>query len=73
MRIYVKAVPRSSKNEVIKISEREYKIRLTAPPVDGEANAMLVKILAEYFAIAKRQIEIVGGKTAKIKIVDILS
>ena len=72
MRIYVKVIPRSSKNEVVKISEGEYKVRLTAPPVDGEANAMLVKVLAEHFDISKSQVTIVGGKTAKTKIVDIL-
>lgn len=34
MRIYVKVNPRSSKNEIIKISEGEYKVKLTAPLVD---------------------------------------
>jgi uncharacterized protein (TIGR00251 family) len=72
MRIYVKVSPRSSRNEVTKISEGEYKIKITAPPVDGEANEMLVKVLAEYFSISKSSVQIVGGKTAKIKIVDIL-
>ncbi len=72
MRIYVKVSPRSSKNEVTKISEGEYKVKLTAPPVDGEANAMLAKILAGHFAVSKSQVTIVGGKTARMKIVDIL-
>jgi len=72
MRIYVRVNPRSSKNEVIKISEGDYKVKLTAPPVDGEANAMLIKVLAKHFNVSKSQVIIVGGKTAKIKIVDIL-
>lgn len=71
MRIYVHASPRSSKNEVIKIADGEYKVKLTAAPVDGQANEMLVDILAKHFKIAKSLIKIVGGKTAKIKIVDI--
>jgi uncharacterized protein len=71
MRIYVKVSPRSSKNEVIKMSEGEYKVRLTAPPVDGKANDMLVKILAEYFNVAKSYVRIIGGKSAKTKIIDI--
>ena len=71
LRIYVHASPRSSKNEVIKISEGEYKIKLTAPPVDGKANAALIEILAKYFKVPKSLIVIVGGKTAKVKIVDI--
>lgn len=73
MRIYVKVSPRSSKNEVIKVSEGEYKVKITAPPVDGAANEMLIKVLAEHFAVSKSQVEIVGGKTARTKIIDILS
>jgi uncharacterized protein len=71
MRIYVKVIPRSSMNKIEKISEGEYKVKLTAPPVDGQANEMLIKILAEYFGVPKNSVEIVGGKSAKTKIVDI--
>ncbi|MDO8240422.1 MAG: DUF167 domain-containing protein [Candidatus Moranbacteria bacterium] len=71
MRIYVRVSPRSSKNEVTKISEGEYKVKLTAPPVDGEANIMLIKILAEYFAVPKSTLAIIGGKSAKIKIIEV--
>ena len=73
MRIYVKVIPRSSKNSVEKISEGEYKVKLTAPPVDGEANKMLEKILADYFKVSKSSVSIIGGKTSKTKIVDIIS
>lgn len=72
MRVYVKVSPRSSKNEVVKIAEGEYKVKLTAPPVDGQANDMLVKILAEYFDVSKSRIRIAGGQSAKTKIIDIL-
>jgi uncharacterized protein (TIGR00251 family) len=71
MRIYIKVSPRSSKNEVVKISEGEYRVRLTAPPVDGKANELLIEILAKHFKVAKSLISIAGGKTAKIKMVDI--
>jgi len=71
MRIYVKVIPRASKNEVVKISDGEYKVKLTAPPVDGKANKMLLKMLAEYFDIPKSSLQIIGGKTARVKMVDI--
>lgn len=71
MRIYIKVSPRSSRNEVIKTSEGEYRVRLTAPPVNGKANELLTEILAKHFKVAKSLISIVGGKTAKIKMVDI--
>lgn len=72
MRIYIKVTPRSSKNEVTKISEGEYKVKITAPPVDGEANKALIEILSDYFKVAKSNIQIAGGKSARTKIVDIL-
>lgn len=72
MRIYVQASPRSSKNEVMKISEGEYKVKLTAAPVGGKANDALIDILAKHFHVSKSSINIVGGKTAKKKMVDIL-
>ena len=72
MRIYVRAIPRSSRNEVKEIGENEYRVKITAPPVDDEANNMLLKILAKHFGVSKSSLEIVGGKSAKVKIVDIL-
>lgn len=71
MRIYVKVAPRSSKNEIIRISDGEYKAKITAPPVGGEANEMLVKVLADHFGVSKSSINIVGGKSARKKMVDI--
>lgn len=71
MRLTITVKPRSSKKEVIQISDTEYKVKLTASPVDGEANEQLIKILSEYFDIAKSSISIVKGKTGKKKIVEI--
>jgi hypothetical protein len=73
MRIYVKVIPKSSRNKIEKISEGEYKAWITAPPVQGKANEALVKVLADYFDVSKSQVDIIGGKTAKTKIVEILN
>ena len=72
VRVYIKVSPRSSKNEVTKISEGEYKVKLTAAPVDNKANEMLIRVLADYFNLPKSNLKIIGGKTAKIKIIEIL-
>jgi uncharacterized protein (TIGR00251 family) len=71
MRIYVKVVPRSSRNAVEKTGENEYRVRLTAPPVEGKANEKLIEVLADHFGVAKSLVSIVGGKTARTKMVDI--
>lgn len=72
MRIYVKVIPRSSRNKIELLSEGDYKVWLTAPPVDGKANQALIELLAVHFQVAKSQIEIVGGKTCRKKMVDII-
>ena len=61
--------PRASKNELIVKENKEYKVRLTAPPVDGAANEALINFLSATLAVAKSQIEIVSGHTARKKII----
>ncbi len=67
----VRVVPRASKNEIVGCLDGALKVRVTAPPVDGAANAELVKILAKFFEVAKSAVQIVSGETAKTKQVEI--
>ena len=73
MRIYVRVVPRASINSVEQLGENEYKVRLTKSPVKGEANEALIAILAKHFHIAKSCVVIVGGKSTRTKMVDIMN
>jgi len=43
------------------------KIRLTAPPVDGEANAALITFLAKTLSLKKAAIAIRSGETSRTK------
>jgi len=72
MRIYLEVVSRSSQNKIEKIAEVEYKVWVSAVPEKGEANKAVIKFLAKHFGVSKSQVEIVSGKTARVKIVDIL-
>jgi uncharacterized protein (TIGR00251 family) len=47
------------------------KIKLTAPPVDGEANAALIDFLAAYLHLPRKDITLVKGETSRHKIVEI--
>ncbi len=67
--IKVKITPCSSKNEIAEeMSDGTIKIKLKAPPVDGEANAELIKFLSKEWKIPKSNIEIKSGKTSKNKV-----
>jgi uncharacterized protein (TIGR00251 family) len=63
----VQLQPRASRDEFAGIHGNALKIRLTAPPVDGKANAALVAFLAEAFGVAKRQVALVQGETGRAK------
>lgn len=59
--------PKSAKDEVVGIQEERLKLKITAPPVDGKANAHLQKLLAEWFDVAKSKVTIKTGDTGRRK------
>jgi len=68
----VRVTPRSRRTEVAEIlDDGTLRIRLTAPPVEGKANAALVEFLAEVLRTRKNRIEIVAGEKGLDKIISI--
>lgn len=73
MKIIVKVIPRSSKNEVVgHMPDGALKVKLTAPPVDGAANEALIELLSEYFKKPKSSFVIQKGASKRTKIIEIL-
>jgi uncharacterized protein (TIGR00251 family) len=70
--INIRVVPRSSKITIEALGHDQYKIKLTSPPVDGEANEQLVRVLAAKLSIPSNQIEIVSGTKSRLKRVRII-
>ena len=74
MKIKIRVLPRSSKNEVVgQMADGVLKIKITAAPVDGAANEALIKLLADYFHTSKSKVNIITGMTGKNKTVEILN
>ncbi len=67
----VRVLPKSSKSTIVGEMEGTLKVKLKAPPVEGAANAELIKVLAKFFAVPKSAVEIVKGSTSKNKQVKI--
>lgn len=63
----VRVIPRSSRSEIVGEYDGALKVKLNSPPVDGAANAELVKLLAKEFGVSKSQVEILSGNTSKQK------
>jgi uncharacterized protein len=64
--------PRSSKNEVIGIYNDALKIRLTSPPVDGEANKSCMRFFAKWLGISPSKVSIVQGFSSKNKTIEVI-
>jgi uncharacterized protein (TIGR00251 family) len=47
----------------------ELRIKVAAPPREGEANKQLVSFLAKRFSLPRREIEIESGEKSKTKII----
>ena len=67
----VRVVPRSSRSEIVGEHDGALRVRLTSPPVEGAANAALIRILARAFDVSPSAVEIISGQTSKTKIVSI--
>ncbi len=63
----VRVVPRASKSGIVGEIEGNLKVRISAPPVDGAANAEVTKLLAKAFGVAKSAVDIIAGETSKTK------
>jgi uncharacterized protein (TIGR00251 family) len=67
VRLKLRIQPRSSKNAVEGVYGGSLKIRLTSPPVEGEANKALVKFLAGLLGVKKADITIESGHKSRNK------
>src|SRR5262245_26144580 len=68
VRLRVKVKPRASKSRVLGPKEGMLEVSVAAPPVDGEANAELVKTLAQALGLGRTSIEIVSGASGRSKL-----
>ncbi|CAH8207090.1 MULTISPECIES: DUF167 family protein YggU [Vibrio] len=65
LKLYIQ--PKASRDSIVGLHGEELKVAITAPPVDGKANAHLTKFLAKQFKVAKSLIEIEKGELGRHK------
>ena len=69
--IYVKVVPRASRDELSGWQGDVLRVRVAAPPQDGKANAALEALLAERLGVRKSAVRVVAGHGSPRKRVEI--
>jgi uncharacterized protein (TIGR00251 family) len=63
----VKVVPRASRDEIVGWHGGALRLKVTAPPQDGRANAAVVALLADALGVRKSAVEVVSGHAAAHK------
>ena len=63
--------PGAKKTEVVGVIDDALKIKLQAQPVEGQANAALVKWLAKELKVARGAVTITHGATSRRKLIEL--
>jgi len=63
----VRATPKASRTEAMGLRGDRLSVRVQAPPVDGKANAALLKWVAKVFGLRAAQVRLVRGELAREK------
>ncbi len=65
----VKVHPRAKKNAIIGELGDSLKLALTAPPIDGRANAACIEFFTNLLDVPRSSVTITCGKTSRSKVV----
>lgn len=69
--LQVKVQPRASRDEFVGVIGERLKVRITAAPVEGQANDHLINFLARQFGTPRARITLVQGSKGKTKVLRI--
>lgn len=71
MNYKIRVKPGSSREGVEAAESGELIVRVRAKPVDGQANEAVIRVLAEYWDVAKSKVVIRSGHSSKHKLVEL--
>ncbi len=67
----VRVLPKASRSQVDGYEDGTLKLRVTAPPTEGKANAGVIALLAKTLGISKSKLQIVRGQSSRNKVVSV--
>lgn len=65
----IQVIPHASRVELAGVQEGAFRVKVTAPPVEGAANEACIKLLAKELGLKKSQMEITSGVKSRKKTV----
>lgn len=72
MRITVQAKPGAREERVEKVDEAHFVVAVKEPPIQGRANAAIIRALAGYLSVAPSRVRIISGYTSRQKVLEII-
>lgn len=70
-RFEVHAKPKAKKSAIVGVVEGRLEVAIAAQPNDGAANEELVRFIAKTLNIKQREVVIVRGQSARIKLIEL--
>lgn len=70
-RLRLRVTPRAGRDAIDGLRGGVLRVRLAAPPVEGRANAALVRLLARALGLPPRDVRVVRGATAREKLLEV--
>jgi uncharacterized protein (TIGR00251 family) len=70
-RLTVRVAPGAKRTEIVGRHGDGWKVRVTAPPERGRANAAVCRLLAAALAVPPRAVTVVSGHASRDKLVDV--
>ena len=67
--VEIRLQPRGGRDAVVGERDGAVLIRISAPPVDGKANAALIAFVAKRLGVTKSSVTIVRGEAARNKVI----
>jgi uncharacterized protein len=71
VRISVQVRPKSSRSVILGVRDGALDVALTSPPMNGAANAELIKLLARTLGVRRGDVEIATGMSGRSKVIAI--
>jgi uncharacterized protein (TIGR00251 family) len=71
VRVGVRVTPRASRESVEAGEGGELRVRVSAAPEDGKANAAVCRVLAKTLGVPKSAVRVVRGETARVKVLEV--
>lgn len=61
--------PGASRSEISGLHGERLKVKIKAPPRDGEANEALIEFFAEILGLGKSKVDIIQGESSRQKVI----